>query len=328
MGIDDAEDDVVNPKHALLGEPIVGTKVVTYDSSGPGSLKPKLLPAPKGMTEAQWAEHCVSHVKYSDACPFCVACRRPNIQHRKTSESTRRLLLLVADYCFPKNLSDSKPLTILVMRMYPYKTVFATVCPAKGEHPEIVQRIARFIREHGLMHIAFRSDREPAIAKMIEAACIQASRKPVPVTTDDIYHTDIGPEDGTEPSDLPSVERAVHEPAKEDPLVVAAPEFSHPGESKTNGLAEVSARDFEDHFRTLKAAFESRMGRSIDSDHPIIEWMVEHSAYLLSKLRLGTDGHTAYGRLHGKESVDNICEFGEKILWYVPRRSRGKLEVQ
>ena len=92
-------DEAVNPKHVLLGEPSVGEKVVTLDASGPGVLKPKLLPAPKGMTEAQWAEHCVSHVKYSDACPFCVACRRPNAPHKRSfSESSRRLPLLVADY--------------------------------------------------------------------------------------------------------------------------------------------------------------------------------------------------------------------------------------
>ena len=44
-------------------------------------------------------------------------------------------------------------------------------------------------------------------------------------------------------------------------------------------------------------------------------------------MRLGTDGRTAYGRLHGKESIHNTCEFGENVLWYVPRRSRGKLDA-
>ena len=158
------DDETVNPKHVLLGEPIVGTKVITYDANGPGAMKPKLLPTPKGMTAAEWAEHCVTHVKFHEACPFCKACRSPNPQHRKSHESSRRLPLLVADYCFLKTTDDSKHLTILVMRLYPYKIFFATVCPAKGEHPEIVSRIARFIREHGLLHIAFRSDKEPAIA--------------------------------------------------------------------------------------------------------------------------------------------------------------------
>ena len=119
------DDEVVNNKHVLLGEPIVGAKVVTHDSSGPGVVKIKLMPAPKGMTEAEWAEHCISHVKYSDACPYCVACRRPNAPHKKlNSESTSKLPLLVGDYCFPKTANDAKTLTILVLRLYPYKILF------------------------------------------------------------------------------------------------------------------------------------------------------------------------------------------------------------
>ena len=61
------EDDPVNPKHALFGSPIVGTKIITHDSNGPEAMKPKLLPTPKGMTDAEWAEHCVTHVKYHPA---------------------------------------------------------------------------------------------------------------------------------------------------------------------------------------------------------------------------------------------------------------------
>ena len=47
------DDEPVNQTHALLGCPIVGTKVATYDSGGPEALKPKLLLFPKSMTEAE-----------------------------------------------------------------------------------------------------------------------------------------------------------------------------------------------------------------------------------------------------------------------------------
>ena len=114
-GGDDVEDEPVNQKHVLLGDPIVGAKAVTYDDSGPGALKPKLLPAPKGMTEAEWAEHCVSHVKYHSGCPFCVSCRRPNSPHKASnSESSRMLPLLVGDYGFVRDSRDQDRLTMYV----------------------------------------------------------------------------------------------------------------------------------------------------------------------------------------------------------------------
>ena len=43
---------------------------------------------------------------------------------------------------------------------------------------------------------------------------------------------------------------------------------------------------------------------------------------------LGRDGRTACGRLDGKESRDHLCELGGRVLWVVPVRLRGKLDLQ
>ena len=42
--------------------------------------------------------------------------------------------------------------------------------------------------------------------------------------------------------------------------LVAAPEHSAPGESQSNGKAEIAVKTVVDLLRTPKAAFESRMG--------------------------------------------------------------------
>lgn len=57
-------------------------------------------------------------------------------------------------------------------------------------------------------------------------------------------------------------------------------------------------------------------------------WLVEHASYLLNTFELGTDGRTAYGRLHGKEGTEHICEFGERVLWYVSNKLRTKLDAR
>ena len=85
-------------------------------------------------------------------------------------------------------------------------------------------------------------------------------------------------------------------------------------------------RDFTDQFRTLKTALESWLKSRLASDHPVIAWLVEHTAYVLNKVALGSDGKTAYGRLHGREGRDRICGSGEHIMWYVPKKMRAKLD--
>ena len=67
---------------------------------------------------------------------------------------------------------------------------------------------------------------------------------------------------------------------------------------------------FEDQFRTLKHAFELKIKKRPPSAHPVAAWLVEHTAWVLNKFHLDKEGRTAYGRLHGREGHERICEFG------------------
>ena len=109
---------------------------------------------------------------------------------------------------------------------------------------------------------------------------------------------------------------------------VAVPEHSHPGESQSNGLAESAMKELIDQVRTLKMSLEYRLKSRLPNKHAVMAWLVEHAAYMLNRCKLGTDGRTAYGRLHGKESTARLCEFGERVLWYVPKKHRAKLDAR
>ena len=113
-----------------------------------------------------------------------------------------------------------------------------------------------------------------------------------------------------------------------DRALVAIPEHSHPGESQSNGLSEKAIQEIVDHIRTLKMSTEGRLGVRIPNDHPLMSWIAEHATYLLNRYQLSTDGRTAYGRIHGKESTARICEFAERVLWYVPKKHRAKLDAR
>ena len=119
----------------------------------------------------------------------------------------------------------------------------------------------------------------------------------------------------------------IDEPVLDVTSHIATPELSHPGESASNGLAERSAGEFMDQLRTLKTALENRLKIRLSSSRPVTHWLIEHTAYyVLNKFSLGSDGHTPYGRLHGREGHERICEFGEHIMWYVPKKLRSKLD--
>ena len=305
VAADDLAEEELNPKAVVVDDPIVGEELTTLDENGPGAIQPQSIPGPKEMSAKEREKHFANgHLPYDPRCEICVRCKRPNTPHTRSHESERTIPLLVGDYGFIKDSSDEENVTILVLKLYPYKLVFACVVNSKGSDALVVARLCRFIMECGLLHFAYRSDREPAIVALIQDACAMAGRNGVHINA----VADEAPEVEVEKS------------------LVAVPEHSHPCESQSNGLAERSMREVIDEIRTLKLSLETRVKARIPNEHPVMAWLVEHAAYMLNRCRLDTDGRTAYGRLHGKESTARICEFGERVLWFVPKKHRAKLD--
>ena len=121
----------------------------------------------------------------------------------------------MADYAFPKNYVDDEALTLLVVRVYPYKMLMCCWVPGKGRDPKVVARLSRFIRDIGLTHFAYRSDREPAITAMIEEACAASGRKGVKVGPTE-SSDDIEPEAFVSDGELNTDEIAISDVPKVD----------------------------------------------------------------------------------------------------------------
>ena len=244
---------------------------------------------------------------------------------------------MIADYCFIKATGDDNLQTVLVMRLYPYKVYFACVTLQKGLHWHLVHRIAQRLDDTGLLRFAYKCDREASINTMLEAACLESARKGVRVKSDDLMTPDDLqdlPIAQADDDDEPDVPRDVPLPQPDTPSdaplpssssssrpVVAVPELTHPGESQTNGLAERAVQAIEGRCRTILVALEARIKIPLPANHPVVAWAVEHAPYLLNRYQLGPDGRTPLGRLHSKESQQRICEFGNRLLWCVPKRS-------
>jgi hypothetical protein len=93
------------------------------------------------------------------------------------------------------------------------------------------------------------------------------------------------------------------------------PEFSPVGDHRANGVAERAVQEVEDQVRTMKGALQRRLGVAIETSHPVMTWMIEHAAGLISRYLVGHDGRTAYQRHTGKKCREDIREFGESVLY-------------
>ena len=81
-----------------------------------------------------------------------------------------------------------------------------------------------------------------------------------------------------------------------------------------NGACEKAVQDVNGHTRCLKLGLESRIKSSIGDSDAIMEWIIPHSAHLISKYSVGHDGMTPYERLTGKKWRRPICEIGDIVL--------------
>ena len=82
--------------------------------------------------------------------------------------------------------------------------------------------------------------------------------------------------------------------------------------------------------RTLKVALEARIGatKPIPCSHAIVSWIFERAAWSLTKYGLNPEGRTPWGLLHGREARERVAEFGEKVLYYLPKQTRAKMDVR
>jgi hypothetical protein len=87
------------------------------------------------------------------------------------------------------------------------------------------------------------------------------------------------------------------------------------GESSSNGGIEGAVKILKGLLRVHLAALERRIGARFPSNHPVLTWLVEHVADVISKYMVGVDGKTAYERLYGRPVREEALEFGETLHW-------------
>ena len=91
----------------------------------------------------------------------------------------------------------------------------------------------------------------------------------------------------------------------------AASEGSVPYDPQTNGAAENAGRLVKGQFRTLLLGLERQLKARIPLTHPIISWLVAHSAVVRNLQVQGEDGFTPFQRARGTSGPQKFVQFGK-----------------
>ena len=145
------------------------------------------------------------------------------------------------------------------------RAVLSTVVPRKTTGECIGRRLIAWLREIGLesVDIIVKSDNEPALTTLIASW---------------------------------STMRAMTSGSR---MII---ENSPVGSSNINGIVESAIQSVQGMIRTIRSDIEGRWGVKVDATHSIWPWIAEHAGFLLTSLRAGRDGKTAYERLKSKSA--------------------------
>ena len=234
------DEEEVDQSLVLQGEDMTGAVVdQVEDAEGEDQQVQRPVRGHKAPYQPSTKEvelHNYTHMAYRSWCPYCVAARRPNAAHKRVDEE-RSVPLIASDYAYIRDSRDQELLTILVCKILPYQITLAMAVEHKGVTAANVERVSSWLKEVGLTKFVYKSDQEPSIIALFEAAA-QAAGKQMSQERED--------------------------------AVVATPEHSSVGESASNGIAERAVQSVEDIVRTCKLALEARIGKRIPSTSPIL----------------------------------------------------------
>ena len=247
----------------------------------------KVLPTPVLPSQAEIDEHWLDHLPYRSWCGTCVAGRGRERPHTRT-HGKREIPTLAFDYCFISKEgtftreewasmpADAEGAKILVVREITSKCTFAHLVKCKGVDDDryAVDCLVKDIEWMGFTKMMLRSDNEPAIVALLREA-LRSLRV-----------------------EIDFMEQAAEEhPPEYDP--------------QANGAIESTVGAFKGQIRTYVLSLESRLGFRIPPEHPILAWLVPHTAFMMTARINAEDGKTAYERVRLRPFGTRMLEFGE-----------------
>lgn len=104
------------------------------------------------------------------------------------------------------------------------------------------------------------------------------------------------------------------EAAKRVPEVEAISRESPKGDHQKNGDIESGVRELKRQMRAVRMHLESRLGRALSEEDPLLMWIPTFAGDCIAFHRRGADGKTPWERETGRKWRRPCLEFGEKVM--------------
>ena len=142
------------------------------------AVKARLVKAPIRPSDVEVEEHMLTHLPFRAWCKHCVRGKSKGKRHSVAQRQDHVVPTLAVDYMFMHSTQgpdEEKGMPILVGRdiadgVEGTGMIFARVVPRKGVHPYAVKCLASDIARLGHQRLVLKSDDEPAIVALKEAA--------------------------------------------------------------------------------------------------------------------------------------------------------------
>ena len=249
----------------------------------------RVLPTPIMPSPSDVEKHRESHIPYASWCDHCVEGRGREMGHHGKCDVHRTVPTVSFDYLFVSDKGTiargdfevegeaQKGIKILVVKDDKSKCVFAHVVPVKGIDSKNygVDMVVSDVVWMGYTRIIIKSDNEPAMLRLVRENLLKLR-----VATGEMEQV--------------------------------MEEHPPPHDSQANGQIEAGVKQERGQFKTMQRCLESRIGHRVPVEHPIMAWMAQHAAMLVTYRVKGHDGMTAYQRVRGRPFGGRLMGFGEK----------------
>ena len=243
----------------VLGNEDAGEEVVEAEEEAQAV---DSLPSPNMPSQSERDDHDLTHYPYRSWCEHCVEGRGLEMGHKLGHDHWNRSVAMVSfDYmfvtqsnvytredwsaCEERDIGSKLLLKVLVVMDMRSKAIFAHAMPSKGDDERgfAVRCLVDDVLWLGYSRVILKSDNEPAIAKLLKES---------------------------------------FKVLRVEGVDQASEEHPPPYDPQSNGAIEVGVKLIKGHFKTLRSGLERRVGYKIPVGHPLMEWLVMHSANILT----------------------------------------------
>ena len=229
-----------------------------------------------------------AHIPYRSWCRHCVAARASNPAHRgrkfaKAVEDDKDMKQVSYDYCFLRDQPGMESAKILMSKDRATRMVSAGVVPLLG-----------------------------AVINGVIQQCARDLER--------LGHNGhITLMSDQEPAIVDVLKEIANLRGSRGTLLQHSPV----ADSQSNGFIERGIRSVEEMTRVLLFDLSSRVGSPISIHSPVFPWIVEHTADILNKCHVASDGKSAYERLKRRQHRGVLLPSGTLVMFRVAGKVPG-----